>query len=501
MKDMGWLVPVIIIVASIIQSVTRKREETDEQQGKPRKPRRGLLDELPPGEMDWQEQLRRMLEGRTAPEPPKQSPPAPAPLPKPEVYREAPATRGPQPFMTRPVVIDSENDLETATFTDQLVESQSSYQRASTLQEQVGRRMARVGEQTGHTHSETPLPRSQVGPNWGKAAGLLRTRENLRATILASVILGRPRCEELLVALLFLAPLMGCTNSTSPAPQSVKAPPPQSTEAKTNSIRTFAVKGVVKEVRAAQSEVVIKHETITNYMEAMTMPFSVKNTNELAGLASGDQVTFKMIVTPDEGWIEQIRKTGAAAPETNAPPQHQSVRVVREVEPLAVGDKMPDYSFTNAIGKKVSLSDFKGQALAFTFMFTRCPFPNFCPRMSSNFAEAAKKLSSDPAAPKNWHLLTISFDPEFDTPERLRTYSEGYNKWPEKWDFATGAMIDIDAITEQFGLSFVYRDGTYDHKLRTVLVDAKGVIQQIYIGNEWKVDDFVEEMHKAAKVI
>src|SRR5205085_4303596 len=129
---------------------------------------------------------------------------------------------------------------------------------------------------------------------------------------------------------------------------------------------------------------------------------------------------------------------------------------------------------------------------------TRCPFPNFCPRMSSNFGQAAKALMEDKSAPTNWHLISISFDPEFDTPERLKNYSEVYNHLPEKWDFATGAMIDIDAITEQFGLSFVYREGTYDHKLRTVIVDSKGIIQQIYMGNEWKVDDFVADLKKAA---
>jgi protein SCO1 len=253
------------------------------------------------------------------------------------------------------------------------------------------------------------------------------------------------------------------------------------------------VRGVVKEIKDTNT-VSIAHEEIPGYMVAMTMDFDVQNTNELAGLAPNDQVTFSMVVTSDDGWIENIRKIGAAAG-----PARPAMRVVRDVEELKIGDKMPDYTFTNSLGQKISLSDFNGQAYAFTFIFTRCPFPTFCPRMNMNFAAAYKQLSEMPNAPTNWHLISISFDPDFDTPARLAQYSSSYQPDPKKWSWVTGAMIDIDAIAEQVGLVFSYEKGTFNHNLRTVVVDKNGIIRQNFRGNEWKPVDLVNEIVAGAQ--
>jgi cytochrome oxidase Cu insertion factor (SCO1/SenC/PrrC family) len=110
------------------------------------------------------------------------------------------------------------------------------------------------------------------------------------------------------------------------------------------------------------------------------------------------------------------------------------------------------------LGRAVSLEDFKGGALAFTFVFTRCPFPTFCPRMSGNFAEAQKKLQTMPNAPTNWHLLTISFDPEFDTPPVLKSYAESFHADSRRWNFVTGDLIDVTALAEQFGTTAEFDD-------------------------------------------
>ena len=260
----------------------------------------------------------------------------------------------------------------------------------------------------------------------------------------------------------------------------------------------FVVKGVVQELKPGGRTVVIRHEAITNYMPAMTMPFEVRHSNELAGIKPGDAVAFRMLVTEKEGWIDHVTRIGSGpVPET---PSRETFRRVREVEPLNVGDPMPDYRFTNELGQAIHLTQFKGQALAFTFIYTRCPFPNFCIRMSGNFAEAQKKLETLPDAPSNWRLLSISFDPEHDTPEVLRNYGRSYKYDTNHWSFATGALIDIDAITEQFGLVFPREGVGFNHNLRTVVLDARGRIQRILNGNEWKVDELVDEIVKAAAV-
>ncbi len=262
--------------------------------------------------------------------------------------------------------------------------------------------------------------------------------------------------------------------------------------------QTFFVRGVVEELMADGKTAMVKHEAIPDYMEAMSMPLVVKEPKELAGLQPGDAIFFRMLVTRDDAWIDRVTKIGKAAPAGEKSPA--SFRRVREVEPLKVGDLMPNYPFTNELGQAVSLQDFKGQALGFTFIFTRCPYPTFCPRMTENFVAAYKQLSERPAGPKNWRLLSISFDPEFDTPATLKLYARRYQYDPEKWNFVTGALLEIDAITEQFGLEFFREAGSFNfnHKLRTVVVDAQGRVQQVFVGNEWKVDDFVAEMVKAA---
>ena len=171
----------------------------------------------------------------------------------------------------------------------------------------------------------------------------------------------------------------------------------------------YPVKGVVHAVLPEKKTVTIAHERIPGYMEAMTMDFSVTNVAELNGLYPGDNITFRMIITPDDGWIDQIKRTGATTPLPAPPPE--SFRRARYVEPLAVGDPMPEYMFTNQLGRPVKLSEFKGQAYVINFIFTRCPFPTFCPRQSKSLDEAQGLLKSMRDGPTNWHFLSNTIDP------------------------------------------------------------------------------------------
>jgi protein SCO1/2 len=210
-------------------------------------------------------------------------------------------------------------------------------------------------------------------------------------------------------------------------------------------------------------------------------------------------VSFRLLVTDAEGWIDQVKVLPAATP-ASGPPPREEVRRVRLVEPLAVGDAVPDYPFTNELGQALRLSQFKGKALGLTFIFTRCPYPNFCPRMSGNFAEAARLLAGRPDGPTNWHLLSLSFDPDYDTPAVLREYAQRYRHDPSRWSFATGTQIEIDAITEQFGMMFAREGEFFSHNVRTVVLDAQGRVHRIFPGNEWKPPEFVAAMVQAARV-
>ena len=305
-------------------------------------------------------------------------------------------------------------------------------------------------------------------------------------------------CRRKLIVLLFaaFAPLavISCKNESKAA----AASPAKAEPARTNQ-QFFQVKGVVKELKPDGKTVVIKHEEVPHYMPAMTMPFEVRNTNELRGLQPGDAIGFQMVVTDDDAWIQQVTKlNGAHAAQL---PSRPLIHIVRDVDPLKIGDSLPEYHFTNELGQRISTKDFTGQAFAFTFFFTRCPYPTFCPLMSGNFKRAEKKLLEMPDAPKNWHLFSISFDPDFDSPAVLKGYAEHYDYHPGHWSFVTGDEVEITAIGDQFGEYFGHDEGGgMTHNLRTVVVDAQGRVQQIFPDNKWDADDLAAEILKAAVV-
>jgi protein SCO1/2 len=261
--------------------------------------------------------------------------------------------------------------------------------------------------------------------------------------------------------------------------------------------QVYLVNGVVTAVTPSEKSVEIKHEAIPNYMPAMTMPFDVKDTNLLAGLEPGQRVAFRLVVTPSRGWIEEIRKLGP--PSSNVVSRSDGFSFVREVEPLNIGELLPEYQFTNELGDPFSTARFKGQALAITFLFTRCPYPNFCPRMANDFEEAQQKLPKMPNAPTNWHLLTVSFDPEFDKPAMLKAYAQGHLYNPARWTFATGDLDGVTAFGQLFGLAFYHDEtGSITHNLRTAVIGASGRLQRVFEGNKWSSDELVTELVRAA---
>jgi protein SCO1/2 len=251
---------------------------------------------------------------------------------------------------------------------------------------------------------------------------------------------------------------------------------------------------VVEQLKPDGKSIVVRHEAITNYMDAMTMPFKVKDAKELAGVQTGDEISFCLHVTSTESWIDGIvkganRRRGASDPPTNVQPSEASAS--RKPHPLM------DYKFTNELGQAVSLADFRGQALAITFFFTRCPIPDFCPRLSRNFQEASRKLVSTPVGPTNWHFLSVTFDPEHDSPRVLKAYGETYHYDPAHWSFLTGPSNQVAELARQSDVTFD-RDGAfYNHNFRTLIIDAAGHVQMIFPMGGDLSDSIVEEMKKA----
>jgi len=254
----------------------------------------------------------------------------------------------------------------------------------------------------------------------------------------------------------------------------------------------FMAKGTVMELKPDNRTVVIRHEAISNYMVAMTMPFKAKAPEELAGLHRGDEISFQLQVTESESWVKHIAKIGTVS----LPP----IQTPAQSPPGRSNHPLLDYKFTNELGQAVSLNDFRGQALAITFFYTRCPIPDYCPRLSKNFQEAQQKLESLPGAPANWHLLSISFDPEFDSPQMLKAYGNSYQYNPKHWSFLTGPTNQIGELARQSGVSYQYDAGTFNHDFRTLIIDANGHLQMVFPTSGDLSDQIVTEIVKAAAV-
>ena len=262
--------------------------------------------------------------------------------------------------------------------------------------------------------------------------------------------------------------------------------------------KRYPLKGKVVEVDKADRTATITHEDIPGFMPGMTMPFKVKNDADLEMLKPGDQVTGQLVVDDLSSWIEitAIVEGGSQLTPTSAVPG--------EPKP---GDDVPDFGLVNQDGRRIHLSQYKGKALALTFVYTRCPQPDQCTLMSNNFAAVDKQLQSDAATYDKTHLLSISFDPDYDTPKVMRSYGSGHtgrysDESFQHWEFLTGSKDEVKGIAQFFGLRYFHDTESGDeqviHSLRTAVITPDGKVFKLYRGNEWKPEEIVADLKTLA---
>ena len=270
-------------------------------------------------------------------------------------------------------------------------------------------------------------------------------------------------------------------------------------EAAADGGQTHVARGVVRELAPDRRKAVIRHEAIANYMPAMTMEFNVRDTNELAGVAAGDIITFRLTATEDDHWIDHIAKVSSATNNLSPGTTKRATRV--KAAELKPGDLLPDCELLGEDGRRVRFSDFRGKAIALTFFFTRCPLPDYCPRMGKNFAQAREAVLATANAPTNWQFLSISFDPEFDQPAVLASYANLYRAGnADRWVFAAAPTNVLAELAPRLDL-MVNREagGSISHNLRTVVVDGAGRIRRQFDGNQWTAEELAQEVVRASR--
>jgi protein SCO1/2 len=252
--------------------------------------------------------------------------------------------------------------------------------------------------------------------------------------------------------------------------------------------REYQLQGQILAVRPERSEVVIKHQDITGFMPGMTMPFKVKDGALLQGKTPGDLVTATLVVGEVDAHLRTLDKTGHAAVETPAPPPPPDIR-----EP---GDLLTDAKLVDQNGAPASLAAYRGHRVALTFIYTRCPLPEFCPLMDRHFASVQKTITSTPAL-ADVRLVTVTLDPAFDTPAVLKPYAVRLGADPKIWSFLTGDAAEVNTFGSQLGIYVEHNPQSaidITHNLRTVVIDPDGRLVKVHNGNSWTPAELVADL-------
>lgn len=258
-------------------------------------------------------------------------------------------------------------------------------------------------------------------------------------------------------------------------------------------LRTYELEGRVVAVDKRARQVVVAHEEIPGFMKAMTMGFPLKNERDLDRLRPDDRIVGTLYVEPDRSYLEILviqrgpDRNDAEAPEAPTGPRP--------------GEAVPDVALVDHEGRALRLADLRGRRVALTFIFTRCPLPDFCPRMDKNFAEAARQLQADAGAAARYQLLSISFDTAYDTPAVLKQYRARHRRTEPAaavpWSFATGTAENVRTLADFFGLSYRGENEEIVHTLRTAVVDEQGRVVRVFAGNQWTPEELVAALRGA----
>ena len=239
----------------------------------------------------------------------------------------------------------------------------------------------------------------------------------------------------------------------------------------------YSARGVVLDVDAARSTVTVSHEAIPGYMDAMVMPFTVRDPEQISDVRPGDRVAFRLNVRKSRSWIDRLQLL-SAAPIDIGLTQTPAVSTL-----VKIGDPVPDFTLTNQDGRPLSLSSLRGKVVAVTFIYTRCPLPDYCPRMITNLQAVERRFPQ--RVGNDVELVAVTFDPQYDTPKRMKEYAQFFKADRPGWQFLTGPMADIERVCGFFGVEFYPEEGLITHTLQTAVIDKEGKLAAAVEGKDY----------------
>jgi protein SCO1 len=262
----------------------------------------------------------------------------------------------------------------------------------------------------------------------------------------------------------------------------------------------YPMRGIVVSTDPAGGEVTLKHDAVPGLMEAMTMSYRLENPSALSELHPGDLITAALLADHDAAGPANMRLKNIVIIAQARPDYKPAV----QYHVPTSGDVIPNFTLLNQSGRKIDLQQFHGKVVVMTFIYTRCPLSDFCPRMSHNFAEIDKALQASPALYNQTHLLSVSFDPTYDTPKVLRSYGSAYtgryiNETFQHWDFAAPSVTELPKMEQYFDVGVTPGEsGTLQHSLSTVVIGKDGKVIAFYPTNDWTTAEVLAQIHTAA---
>jgi protein SCO1/2 len=266
----------------------------------------------------------------------------------------------------------------------------------------------------------------------------------------------------------------------------------------------YSAKGLVLAVDKEHRTMTVSCEDIPGYMDAMVMPMEVRDARELDGLARGALIDFSLVADKDHPYVENVRIRNFDSLELD-PLSARRLRLLDgAIDPslspdhlLKVGQPVPDFSLTDQNREHVTRSQFAGKVVAITFVYTRCPFPNFCFRLTNNFARLQKRFADEMG--RNLILLTISLDTVHDQPETLAEYARTWNIDARGWRLLTGSSAEVQKFCERFGVAFFPDEGQLIHSLHTLIIDRQGKLAANLEGNEFTAEELGDLVQSVLK--
>ena len=265
-------------------------------------------------------------------------------------------------------------------------------------------------------------------------------------------------------------------------------------------IKTYPVVGVVQKIDVKGGRLTLRHEAIPGYMDAMTMPFQVgvEEISELEDLQVGDQVAATLRVSSEESMLVGISVTEIARPQELTLDLSGTSPVLRpKTAKLEPGADVPDFMVTLEDGSSMKLTDLRGKVVVLTFIYTRCPLPDFCPRIDTKFAELSRMVGVVSKRSDEVRLLSISFDPEHDTPEVLAKHAKLRGAKFPLWQFGVASHDELKKVAEPLGLTYGPRENEITHNLSTAVIGPSGKLIALYPGSSWSVEDVFKSLKSA----